>query len=33
MKREQQLKTANARDWIWDKINTQLLADGFISAG
>ena len=32
MKREKQLKTGNGRDWIWQKINTQLLVEGFISA-
>jgi len=33
MKRENQLKSANGRSWIWYKIKTQFNEHGFISAG
>jgi len=33
MKREKQLKSANGRSWIWEKIATELNEHGFISAG
>ena len=32
MKREKQLKGAKGREWIWEKIETQLSIAGFISA-
>ena len=31
-KREQQLKGAKGREWIWQKVETELGAKGFISA-
>ncbi|MFN2458939.1 MAG: GIY-YIG nuclease family protein [Chitinophagaceae bacterium] len=31
-KREQHLKSGKGREWIWNKINTELLQQGFISA-
>ena len=33
MKREKQLKSANGRSWIWEKIATELNEHGFLSAG
>jgi len=33
MKREKQLKSANGRSWIWEKIARELNEHGFISAG
>ena len=33
MKRELQLKSANGRKWIWDKIESELKEHGFISVG